>query len=248
MLKPLREPTELPETDRPIRVAVVEDDAGLRQTLTTFINRSGGMRCVAGYGSAEAALEGLPENRPDVVLMDVRLPGMSGVECVARLRRTLPDAKAVMLTAYEDTDDVFRSLTVGAFGYLLKSVEPARLREAIREAHEGGSPISGSVARKLVEFFRVPAAGVPEDGRALTALSPREVDILRLLAEGHAYKQVADGLSISINTIRTHIKRIYEKLHVHSRTEAVRLFQDRVGQSAGGAAPLRLRSPPSAVP
>lgn len=209
-----------------VRVAVVEDDAKLRQTLESFISRSAGLCFVGGYGSAEAALRGLPENRPDVVLMDIRLPGISGVACVERLRRLLPRTKAVMLTAYEDADDVFRSLMVGAFGYLLKSVEPARLREAIHEAHHGGSPISGSVARKLVEFFR--CTSQPTGGLLMQASSPlsqREVEILRLLAEGHAYKEIAEALAISINTIRTHIKRIYEKLHVHSRTEAVRLFQ-----------------------
>ncbi|HNX33484.1 MAG TPA: response regulator transcription factor [Kiritimatiellia bacterium] len=220
-----------------IRVAVVEDDDKLRQTLEAFINRSGGMRFAAGYGSGEAALKGLPGDRPDVVLMDIRLPGMSGVECVARLREILPSAKAVMLTAYEDADDVFRSLTVGAFGYLLKSVEPQRLREAIREAHEGGSPISGSVARKLVEFFRRPFPAGDSGADALSPLSHREVEILRLLAEGHAYKQLAAELNISINTIRTHIKRIYEKLHVHSRNEAVRLYQGqgRAGQIDGAS-------------
>lgn len=218
---------ELPE--KQIRVAVVEDDAKLRQTLEAFINRSGDMRFVGGYGSAEAALKGLPADRPDVVLMDIRLPGMSGVECVARLRKVLPETKAVMLTAYEDTDDVFRSLTVGAFGYLLKSVEPQRLREAIREAHQGGSPISGSVARKLVDYFHGAPPSDAQGAGALSPLSQREVEILRMLATGHAYKQIADELNISINTIRTHIKRIYEKLHVHSRTEAVRLFQDSGG-------------------
>lgn len=212
-----------------IRVAVVEDDAKLRQTLEAFINRSGDMQFVAGYGSAEAALKGLLEDRPDVVLMDIRLPGMSGIECVARLRKSLPETKAVMLTAYEDTDDVFRSLTVGAFGYMLKSAEPQRLREAIREAHQGGSPISGSVARKLVDYFHGAASSIQGAEDALSPLSQREVEILRLLAAGHAYKQIADDLNISINTIRTHIKRIYEKLHVHSRTEAIRLFQDSGG-------------------
>ncbi len=219
-------------TERPIRVAVVEDDAGLRQTLETFINRSGDMIFVAGYGSAETALKGLPDDRPDVVLMDIRLPGMNGVECVARLRKALPETKAVMLTAYEDTDDVFRSLTVGAFGYLLKSTEPTRLRESIREAYRGGAPISGSVARKLVDFFHT-AAQRQEGGQSSqdAALSPREIEILRLLAAGHAYKQIAVELDISLNTICTHIKRIYEKLHVHSRTEAVRIFQSDVRAS-----------------
>ena len=227
MARAVKEQTGRPEAGQAIRVAVVEDDAKLRQTLEAFINRSGGMRFVAGYGSAEAALEGLPLERPDVVLMDIRLPGMSGVECVAGLRKVLPDAKAVMLTAYEDADDVFRSLAVGAFGYMLKSGEPQRLREAIREAHQGGSPISGSVARKLVDYFR--GSSSAQGAAVLSPLSQRGVEILRLLAAGHAYKQIAVDLNISINTIRTHIKRIYEKLHVHSRTEAIRLFQDRSG-------------------
>ena len=210
-----------------IRVAVVEDDAELRQTLKTFINRSGGMACVAVCGSAEAAMKELPVNAPDVVLMDIRLPGISGIECVGKLRDLLPSVRVVMLTAYEDSDDVFHSLAAGAFGYLLKSVEPSRLREAIREAHQGGSPISGSVARKLVDYFRGTAARDGADDDPLTALSAREMDTLQFLAEGYAYKQIAGEFDISINTIRTHIKRIYEKLHVHSRMEAVRLLHER---------------------
>lgn len=229
MAKNEKEEHELMHAGQMIRVAVVEDDARLRQTLEAFINRSGDMQFVAGYGSAETALAGLISECPDVVLMDIRLPGMSGIECVARLRKELPKTKAVMLTAYEDTDDVFRSLTVGAFGYMLKSAEPQRLREAIREAHQGGSPISGSVARKLVDYFHQ-ASSSAQGTDVLSPLSQREVEILRLLAAGHAYKQIADDLSISINTIRTHIKRIYEKLHVHSRTEAIRLFQDSSGK------------------
>lgn len=211
---------------RVIRVAVVEDDSQLRQTLETFLNRTSGMCFVAGYGSAEEALENARKDNPDVVLMDIRLPGMSGVACVSRLREILPSAKAVMLTAYEDEDDVFRSLAAGAFGYLVKRVDSDRLREAIREAHHGGSPISGSVARKLVEFFQHPAAEAGATG-TLETLSQREGEILGLLAEGHAYKQIADKLDISVNTICTHIKRIYEKLHVHSRTEAVRIYLKR---------------------
>jgi len=214
---------------RPIRVALVEDDAALRQTLKLFIGRTRDLCYAGGYGSAEAALKGLPGDRPDIVLMDIRLPGMSGVECVGHLRQVLPGARAVMLTAYEDADDVFQSLTAGAYGYMLKSAEPARLREAIREAHQGGSPISGSVARKIVDFFRGgEPAGVPPAGEQ-APLSPREVEILRLLSEGYAYKQIADELGAALNTIRTHIKRIYEKLHAHSRLEAIRQFQSRTG-------------------
>ena len=226
----MRTVTEPPQgkdvaVEAPIRVAVVEDDEQLRQTLGAFLNRSSGLRFVAGYGSGEAALKGVLRDRPDVVLMDIRLPGMNGVECVSRLREILPSAKAVMLTAYEDDDDVFRSLAAGAFGYLVKRVESARLREAIREAHRGGSPISGS--RKLVEFFQQPATDGEDGAAGMQVLSPREGEIVKLLAEGHAYKQIADILHISVNTICTHIKRIYEKLHVHSRTEAVRIFQGR---------------------
>lgn len=217
-------------SSEPIRVAVVEDDAKLRQTLEAFINRSAGMCFVASYGSAEAALKALPSDHPDIVLMDIRLPGMSGVECVFHLRKALPTAKAVMLTAFEDADDVFQSLTAGAYGYLLKSAEPARLREAIREAHHGGSPISGSVARKIVDYFRGAQASDASVDPDSAPLTPREVEILRLLASGSAYKQIADDLGASINTIRTHIKRIYDKLHAHSRTEAVRLFQSRGGR------------------
>jgi len=216
--------------DRPIRVAVVEDDTQLRQTLEVFINRSRDMCFAGGYGSAEAALQALPGDSPDIVLMDIRLPGMNGMDCVSRLRKVLPNARAVMLTAFEDADDVFQSLRAGAYGYLLKSADPARLREAIREAHQGGSPISGSVARKIVDFFRgeTPAGVPPVSEQA--PLSPREAGILRLLSEGHAYKQIAEELGSSLNTVRTHIKRIYEKLHAHCRTEAVRQFQRRGGR------------------
>ncbi len=223
--------TEQTDGATPIRVAVVEDDEELGRTLTAFVNRNRDMRCVGAYTSAEAALAGLPDVRPDLVLMDIRLPGMSGIECVARLRTLLPETRAVMLTAYEDTEDVFDSLKAGAFGYLLKSAPPARLREAIRETYRGGSPISGSVARKIVDCFRTPALDADTPDHEDISLSPREEEILRLLAGGHAYKMIAADLDVSINTIRTHIKRIYEKLHVHSRTEAVLRFR---GQESGG--------------
>jgi DNA-binding NarL/FixJ family response regulator len=216
-----------PATDKVIRVAVVEDDLKLRQTLEKFISRSPGMQFVASYGSAEAALKELPVVSPDVVLMDIRLPGMSGIECVASLASLLPSARALMLTAFEDSDDVFKSLKAGAFGYMLKSADPAKLREAICEVHQGGSPITGSIARKIVDLFRVGtlvAVQSADDGQA--QLSPREVDILRHLSTGYPYKHIATELDCSINTVRTHIKRIYEKLHSHNRTEAVRIFRD----------------------
>ena len=212
----------------PIRVAIVEDDAGLRRTLTTFINRAGGMKCVAGCASAEAALKELPSGRPDVVLMDIRLPGMSGIECVKALQDILPDARSLMLTAYEEDEDVLQSLLAGAFGYLLKNAEPERLTEAIREVHMGGSPFSGSVARKIVGLLREGQG--KQSAETQTELTPREVEILRRLAGGCAYKVIADELGASINTVRTHVKRIYEKLHAHNRTEAVSEFRKRGGR------------------
>jgi len=210
-----------------IRVLLVDDHSVVRQGLRMFLGLDDELEVVGEARNGVEAVRLAQELNPDVVLMDIRLPGMNGVECVGRLREILPSAKAVMLTAYEDDDDVFRSLAAGAFGYLVKRVESARLREAIREAHRGGSPISGSVARKLVEFFQQPAPDGADGAAGMQVLSPREGEIVKLLAEGHAYKQIADILHISVNTICTHIKRIYEKLHVHSRTEAVRIFQGR---------------------
>jgi DNA-binding NarL/FixJ family response regulator len=217
--------------DKSIRVAVVEDDAKLRQTLEKFISRSPGMQFVASYGSAEAALQELPAQSPDVVLMDIHLPGMSGIDCVARLASALPSARVMMLTAFEDSDDVFKSLKAGAFGYMLKSADPSKLREAIYEVHQGGSPITGSIARKIVDLFRAgTSASVKSADDQQAQLSPREVDILRHLSAGHPYKHIAEKLGCSINTVRTHIKRVYDKLHSHNRTDAVRIFKDRGGR------------------
>jgi DNA-binding NarL/FixJ family response regulator len=215
----------------PVRVAIVEDDAGLREALETFVNRTRDLRCVAAYGSAEAALKGLVAVAPDVVLMDIRLPGISGIECVRQLRVLVPQAKALMLTAFGEDDDVFQSLAAGAYGYLLKSAQPARISEAIREVHLGGSPLSGNIARKIVEHLRPAEPAVPAGGAdPVSELSPRELEVLRHLAAGLSYKQIATQFDGSINTVRTHIKRIYDKLHAHSRTEAVRTFQSRGGR------------------
>lgn len=213
-----------------IKVSAIEDDAKLRQTLSVFLNRSRDMRFVSGYGSAEEALQNLPQDRPDIILMDIRLPGISGIECVTALRQLMPDAHVIMLTAYEDSQQIFESLAAGAYGYLLKSTEPARLLDAIREVYHGGSPVSGSVARKILEYFQRPSIPGPTDGEKL-ALSERESQVLELLGAGHPYKHIADATGISLNTVRTYIKRIYEKLHVNSRTEAVLKFraQNRKG-------------------
>jgi DNA-binding NarL/FixJ family response regulator len=206
-----------------ISVSLVDDEKGLRDSIATFVNGSNGFRCVSAYSSAEAALKGLPTDRPDVVLMDINMTGMTGIECVERLKATAPEIQIVMLTVYEDTDKIFKALAAGASGYLLKRLTPAKLLQAIREVYEGGSPMSASIARKVVASFQN-AAPVAEKH---AHLSPREQMVLEHLAKGLTYKQIADQLGISIDTIRTYLRRIYEKLHVQSRTEAVARYLRR---------------------
>lgn len=212
-----------------IQVAIVEDQRDVREGLRFMIHQSPGFRCVAACASAEEALRVLPAARPDVVLMDIQLPGLSGIECLRRLSGTLPKAAIAMLTVFEDDEKVFEALRAGATGYLLKSTPPEKLLDALRELHAGGSPMSGQIARKvirqLVEGAPAPAAEAP----ALPDLSPREREILDLLAKGHRYKEVAHRLGISLDTVRTHIRHVYEKLQVHSRTEAM-LKLTRPGQ------------------
>jgi DNA-binding NarL/FixJ family response regulator len=206
-----------------ISVSIVDDEKELRESIATFVDGSPGFKCVSAYGSAAAALHRLPEERPDVVLMDINMTGMDGIECVERLKARVPDMQIVMLTVYEDTDKIFKALTAGASGYLLKRSSPARLLEAIKEVQAGGSPMSSSIARKVVASFRKAA---PTAGNQ-THLSPREQSVLDCLAKGLTYKQIADQLEISIDTIRTYLRRIYEKLHVQSRTEAVAKYLRR---------------------
>jgi DNA-binding NarL/FixJ family response regulator len=206
-----------------ISVSIVDDETGLRQSIATFINGSPGFRCVSTYGSAEAALQGLPADRPDVVLMDIHMAGMTGIECVQRLKALLPDLQILMLTVYEDTDQIFQALAAGASGYLLKRLTPTRLLDAISEVHAGGSPMSSSIARKVVASFQ--KVGPATDQGAL--LSPREQMVLDCLSKGLAYKQIADQMGISVATIRTYLRRIYEKLHVRSRSEAVAKYLQR---------------------
>ncbi|MEW6156672.1 MAG: response regulator transcription factor [Verrucomicrobiota bacterium] len=212
---------------RPLRISMVEDDADIRDGLAFLLNKTPGFVCVNSYATAEAALNGIPNDRPDVVLMDINLPGMSGVDCVRALTAAAPDLIVLMLTVYEETEPIFQSLMAGASGYLLKRTSPAELLEAIRQAHSGSSPMSGHIARKVVQYFRqkpppktAPAAPNPErDG--LGELSPREHEVLECLAQGYLYKEIAERLGISIDTVRKHLGRVYQKLHVHSRTEAV---------------------------
>jgi len=201
-----------------ITVSIVDDESQLRQSIVTFINGSPGFRCLSAYGSAEAALQGLVNEQPDVVLMDIHMAGMNGIECVERLKERLPEIQIVMLTVYEDTEKIFQALAAGASGYLLKRLNPDKLLEAIREVHEGGSPMSHSIARKVVASFqKIGGAGVKQP----ELLSPREQTVLDCLAKGLAHKQIADQLGISVTTIRSYLRRIYEKLHVQTRSEAV---------------------------
>jgi DNA-binding NarL/FixJ family response regulator len=200
-----------------ISVSIVDDEKDLRQSIATFVNGSPGFKCISTYGSAEAALKGLPVDKPEVVLMDINLGGMNGIECVERLKIEVPSIQVLMLTVYEDTDQIFKALEAGAAGYLLKRSSPTKLLQAIREVHAGGSPMSSSIARKVVASFQKSR----QTGAKATHLSPREEMVLNCLAKGLTYKQIADQLDISIDTIRTYLRRVYEKLHVQSRTEAV---------------------------
>jgi DNA-binding NarL/FixJ family response regulator len=206
-----------------ISVSIVDDEKKLCQSIATFLNASTGFRCVSIYGSAKAALQKLPGDQPDVVLMDINMAGMDGIECVRQLKVLAPQIQIVMLTVYEDTERIFTALAAGATGYLLKRYEPEELLQAIRDVQAGGSPMSNLIARKVVASFQ--KAGPANEKR--NPLSPREQAVLDLLARGLVYKQIGDELGISINTIRTHLRHIYEKLHVQSRTEAVAKYYRR---------------------
>jgi DNA-binding NarL/FixJ family response regulator len=199
-----------------ISVSVVEDDAPSRKMMVGWVNNAEGFKCVSDHASAESALRQLPEVKPNVVLMDINLPGMNGMECVSRLKPILPDTQFVMLTVYEDSDHIFRALQSGAAGYLLKETPRTELFAALESVHHGGSPMTSNIARKVVRSFQMPPADP-----AIEDLSPREREVLDLLARGYLYKEIADALGISVPTVNTYIRRIYEKLHVRSRSQAV---------------------------
>jgi DNA-binding NarL/FixJ family response regulator len=216
-----------PADHPPITVAVVEDDPGLLGALRAYLDEGPGTRCVAACSSGEAALEVLPGVRPQVVLMDINLPAMSGVECVERLAPLLAGTHIIMLTIYDNTDLVFRSLAAGAIGFLRKPMEPERLLAAIREAQAGGAPITSGIARRVIQSFHRPSAAPPPSA-VEAALAPREAEILRLLADGLQNKEVAARLGISVATVQSHTARIYRKLQVRSRGQALaRFFNDR---------------------
>jgi len=200
-----------------IQVAIVEDDRSLREGLSLLINATAGYRCPRTYGSVEEALRSIGSEAPEVLLLDIHLPGMLGSEGVKVFREKYPGMQVLMLTVYAEQDKVFESICNGACGYLLKKTPPAKLLEAIREAHEGGAPMSPEVARKVVTLFQ--KTGPPE--KLDEQLTPQEVRLLQMLSEGFSYQGAAGQLNISVNTVRNYIRSIYEKLHVHSKNEAV---------------------------
>ncbi len=200
-----------------IAVSIVEDDGPARDILSDWVRHAPGFRCVSQYGNAESALVKLQTDKPSVVLMDINLPGMSGIECVRQLKPQLPNTQFVMLTVYEDTEHIFDALAVGASGYLLKQTPRDELLTAIKDVHAGGSPMTSNIARKVVQSFQRAAPQADES----VNLSPREREVLELLACGYLYKEIADNLGITVATVVTYIRRIYEKLHVRSRAQAV---------------------------
>jgi DNA-binding NarL/FixJ family response regulator len=215
-----------------IAVSIVEDDAKVRESLARLINSSPGYRCVSEHASGEEALREIPAVKPDVTLMDINLTGINGVECVRRLKPVFPQTQVIMLTVYQNTEHIFNALAAGATGYLLKQTPPTELLSAIRNVHDGGSPMSSHIARKIVQSFQQPAPAAVEGD----TLSPREAQVLELLAKGFLYKEIADSMKVSYATVHTHIRHIYEKLQVRSRTEAVaKHLRKPVGSSARAA-------------
>ncbi|WP_226895678.1 response regulator transcription factor [Luteolibacter marinus] len=203
------------------RIGIVEDNRTTREGLETIINLSQDFRCVCAYDTAEEALENLPEHSPEVVLMDIQLPGISGIECVARLKKLMPEVQVIMVTVYEDPDRIFSALRNGASGYLLKRSAPDQVLAAIRDVQNGGAPMSGEIARKVILHFREQSTTAAE----VEKLTAREREVLELVAHGFINKEIADRLSVTVEAIRWHLKNIYAKLHVHSRTEAALKFR-----------------------
>jgi len=198
-------------------VVIVEDDRGLREQLVEILESASDIKCLGAFVSGEEALPKIFEKRPDVVLMDIKLPGMSGIQCVAEIKKTAPDMQIIMVTIYEDSERIFRALKAGANGYLVKSSPPEQLIEAIRDAYKGGAPMSSHIARKVVQHFHLLGPSIQEAEN----LSPREREVLDLLAMGFIYKEIGSKLNIGPETVRTYVKNICQKMHVRSRLEAV---------------------------
>jgi DNA-binding NarL/FixJ family response regulator len=200
----------------PIKVCIIEDNADMRESVALALNQAPGLRCVSTYATAEAAVRDVPSQKPDVALVDIHLPGMNGIECVAKLKARLPHLQVLMLTRYEQSDMIFDSIRAGASGYLLKHTPAAELIQAVEQVHSGGAPMTMQVARKVINHFQK----IQKPSSEVEKLTLREQEVLNLLAKGYLYKEIADHLGITINTLRNHLRTIYDKLHVHSRTEA----------------------------
>ena len=203
------------------KVAIVEDNRTTREGLETIVNLSPEFRCICTCASAEEALKILPKLEPELVLMDIQLPNMSGVDCVARLKELLPAVKAIMVTVYEDPDRIFRALRAGASGYLLKRSTPEEVLHAMNEVQLGGGAMSGEIARKVIGYFREQTTSSTE----VDELTPREREVLELVVHGLSNKEISERLNVTLAAVRFHLKHIYQKLHVHSRTEAALKFR-----------------------
>jgi DNA-binding NarL/FixJ family response regulator len=200
-----------------ITIAIVEDSAAVSTSLQKVIADSGECQCLCTCANGEQAMRMIPQFEPDVVLMDIELPDITGIECTAHLKRVLPETQILILTVYKNSERIFKALEAGASGYLLKRSTPDEIIRGIKEVKEGGAPMSSEIARKVVQYFRKPVASSPE----IQSLTRREEEILSLLAQGYSSKEIGDKLSISYDTVCSHLRHIYDKLHVRSRTEAV---------------------------
>ena len=203
------------------KIAIVEDNKVIRESLTEFVQADPECRCVCACATAEEALKLVPKHEPEIVLMDIQLPNMSGIDCIAHMKRLLPSVHIIMVTVYEDTDRIFKALRMGACGYLLKRCTPEEVIAAIREVRQGGAPMSREIARKVIDSFQEPVKVAAE----VEDLSPRELEILELLAGGFPNKAIADRLGLTDGTVRWHLRHVYHKLHVRSRTEAALKFK-----------------------
>lgn len=206
-----------------IKISIVEDQHEMRESLVAWLGDAPGLKCVGAHATGEDALKKIPVESPDVVLMDINLTGMNGIQCVAKLRQILPKTQILMLTTYAEGDMIFDSLRAGANGYLLKNMRQAELIEAVQQVHAGGAPMSLQIARKVINHFHQ----ISKPATEVSQLTSREQEILKLLAKGYLYKEIADQLSISMSTVRTHVSAVYDKLHVHSRTEAAMKLVER---------------------
>jgi len=207
----------------PVKVSIVEDDRETRETLKLLLNGAENVRCLKDYASGEEALRGIPVEKPDVAMVDINLPGISGIECIARLKLKLPELRVLVLTSYGESDRIFDSLRAGASGYLLKKSGYAELVQAVEQIHAGGAPMSMQVARQVVDHFHQ----IQKTSLEVERLTSREQEILALLAQGYLNKEISDQLGISVNTVGTHVQHIYEKLHVQTRTAAAAKFLNR---------------------